>query len=132
MLKHFLLRHTRGVRTLLTQLMAAITTLSLSALAWADGGIIPISTDDQTASGSDFAQTLVHIFQKGLIPVVMLGGSVWVLWTGISTMANGVKEAGDRQKFDPLKNAIIKTVIVVVVGGALLYLLNELRTFKFS
>lgn len=106
--------------------------LLMSAHASFADGIIPISSNDQTQGGSDFAQTLINIFQKGVIPVVMIGGAVWVLWTGISTMSNGIKEAQDRQKFDPLKNAIIKTVIIVVVGGALLYLLDKVRTYSFG
>lgn len=105
--------------------------LSAGQLSFADG-IIPISSNDQTAPGSDFATTIVNIIQKDILPFVEILGAVWVLWTAISTMANGVKEAQEKQKFDPLKNAIIKTVIVVVVGGALLFLLDQVRNYKFT
>lgn len=108
---------------------AVITTLLTQSFVLADG-IIPISSDDQTQTGTDFATTLMHFIQKGLVPLVMVLAALWIIWTGISTMANGIKEAQDKQKFDPLKNAIIKTVIVVVIGGALIYLLTLVQQYK--
>jgi hypothetical protein len=110
-------------------ILLCLGSVSLSSLA---DGIIPISDKDQTGQNSDFAQTMITIFQSDIVPLIMIVAAVWVIWTGVSTMAGGIKEAQERQKFDPMKNAIIKTVIVVVVGGALLYLLNLVRVFKFS
>lgn len=107
---------------------ALTTTLCIQSFVLADG-IIPITAADETQTGSDFSSTLLHFVQKGLIPLVMVLAALWIIWTGISTMANGIKEAQDKQKFDPLKNAIIKTVIVVVVGGALIYLLTLVQKY---
>lgn len=105
-----------------------ITTLLMQPFTFADG-IIPISSDDQTSTGTDFAKVIMNILQKEIVPIVIVMGALWIIWTGISTMANGIKEAQEKQKFDPLKNAIIKTVIVVVVGGALLYLLTLIKSY---
>lgn len=105
--------------------------LLTTQISFADG-IIPISSNDQTRSGSDFAETLIHICQKAIIPLIMLLGAVGIIWIGISTMIGGIKESQEKQKFDPLKNAIVVTVVAVVVGGALLYLLERLRTYTFS
>ncbi len=113
------------------KLIFTVGLLSVGRLGIAEG-IIPISVNDQTTGDSDFATTAVKIIQKEILPFIEILGAVWILWTAIATMANGVKEAQEKQKFDPLKNAIIKTVLVVVVGGALLYLLDHVRTFTFS
>lgn len=102
---------------------------------WADGsasGIIPISADDQASDSADFAQIVINLFQREIIPFIEIAGGIWIIWTAISTMANGVKEAQEKQRFDPLKNAVIKTAIVVVVGGGLLYILDFIRVKKFS
>lgn len=105
-----------------------LSSLQISFADDTDNSPIPISSNDQTTSGTDFITTLMKIVQKDLVPFMEILAAVWIIWTGITTMANGVKEAQERQKFDPLKNAIIKTVIVVVVGGALIYLLDRVRT----
>lgn len=120
----------KRMKYFLNQILCNIFCFLLSCDTFATP-IIPVSSNDETAAGSDFAQTVVTIFQTDIIPIVMIGGAVWVIWTGIGAMANGIKEAQERQKFDPLKNAIIKTVIVVVVGGALLYLLDQVRSYSF-
>ena len=103
-----------------------------TALAAAAGGVIPVSSDDQTASGSDFAQTMISIFQKDIIPIIEIGAGIWIIWTGISSMAQGIKVAQEKQDFSPLKTAIFKTVTVVVVGGALIWLLDQIRTVTFG
>ncbi len=105
--------------------------LCTSSVSFADG-IIPISGDDTPSSNSDFAQTIIKIFQKDIIPLMIIAGAVWILWTAISLMSNGVKEAQELKKFDPLKNAIIKTAVVIVVGGVVLYLMNTARTYSFT
>tara|TARA_B100001996_G_C18647231_1_gene587894 strand:- start:808 stop:1209 length:402 start_codon:yes stop_codon:yes gene_type:complete len=111
--------------------IAAFIWLVSVQMAQADG-VIPISPDDKTASGSNFGQELVKIFQKDILPFIELAGGVLIVWQAITTMVGGVREAQEKQKFDPLKNAIIKVAIVVVVGGALLYLLDTMRSHAFS
>ncbi len=100
-------------------------------MSYADG-VIPTSASDQTTANQDFASTMLTILQKDVLPVIEVSGGIWIIWTSISAMAGGVKEAQEKQKFDPLKNAIIKTVLVVVVGGALLWLMDQLRTKTFN
>lgn len=119
------------MRIFYQKIMACIATLFFTVISIADP-IIPVSGNDETESGSGFAQTILAILQKEVLPIIIVAGALWILWTGIATMSNGIKEAQDRQKFDPLKNALIKTVIVVVVGGALLYLMDLVRTYTFS
>lgn|SRR3990167_2651959 len=120
----------KGVKNFINKSISIIGLLFFSIRSFATP-IIPVSTNDETQSGSDFAQTLITICQQEIIPVIMIFGAIWIIWTGISAMSNGIKEAQERQKFDPLKNAVIKTVIVVVVGGALLYLLDQIRSYSF-
>ena len=128
-----LLNKTRTGLSRVTQRGVGWLLLVSTALARADdGGIIPISNNEKTASGTSFAQTIVTIFQKDLIPIVMISSVVLILWLAIVGMASGMKEAVERGKLDPLKDAIIKTVIIVVIGAAILYLLNLVRTFSFS
>ena len=105
--------------------------LFLSQETFAGSQIIPIAQDEIPGDNNSFAQTIIKVFQMDIIPVIEIFSAVWILYTGIATMANGVKEAQERQKFDPLKNAIIKTVVIVVVGGILIYLMDQLRTFRF-
>jgi hypothetical protein len=105
--------------------------LLLNQGSFAGTQIIPIAQDEAPGDNNSFAQTIIKVFQTDIIPVIEIFSAVWILYTGITTMANGVKEAQERQKFDPLKNAIIKTVVIVVVGGILIYLMDQLRTFRF-
>jgi hypothetical protein len=113
------------------RLMIGLLIWRFASLSYADG-VIPTSAGDQTSANQDFATTMLTILQKDVLPVIEVAGGIWIIWTSISAMAGGVKEAQERQKFDPLKNAIIKTVLVVVVGGALLWLMDQLRTKTFT
>lgn len=116
----------------LTKAYAGLCLLSANVVYAGNGGggqngIIPTSTTDNTTQGQDFAQTVMHIFTKDIIPIIEIVGTVGILWISISALWNGLKEAQEMKKWDPLKNAIIKAVIVVVVGGALIYLLDQAR-----
>ena len=111
-----------------TKIFAASCMVAASNATLA-ANIIPIATDDQTADGTDFITTVMKVFQSKVVPFLMILGAIWVIWTSISMMANGIKEAQEKGKFDPLKAAIIKTVILVVIGGSLLYLLNMVATY---
>ena len=116
----------------LTKAYASLCLLSANVVYAGDGGgsngIIPISNSDQTGgTNKDFAQTVMSIFTKDIIPIIEIVGTVGILWIAISALWNGLKEAQEVKKWDPLKNAIIKAVIVVVVGGALIYLLDQAR-----
>ncbi len=115
--------------------LTALCLAMVSTHALADSGaagIIPISSNDEASTTKDFAQIIIDLFQREIIPFIEIAGGIWIVWTCISTMANGIKDAQEKQKFDPLKNAVIKTAIVVVVGGGLLYILDYIRVQQFG
>jgi len=114
------------------KVMSTLLIWTVSGLAFADGGIIPISTDDQTASGTDYAHTIVTIFQKDILPFIELGAGGFILFYALSGLWRGYKEYQDKKEFDHLKTAIIASVILIVVGGSILWLLDKLRTYQFS
>lgn len=95
-------------------------------------GIIPESSVGQTSSGTDFSTTAVNILQKDVIPFVELIAAMGFIWIAISTMFSGIKSSREKQEFTPMKEAIVTTVIAIVFGGALLYLLELARTHNFS
>ena len=101
--KHIFSKSKNLIRRVYEKCFATICLFAVTQTSVADE-IIPISSDDQVSSNSDFAQTIVTIIRKDLLPIIMLVGAAWLIWTGISTMSNGVKEAQDKQKFDPLKS----------------------------
>ena len=115
----------------LTKAYAGLCLLSATVVANAGtgNGIIPISSADQTGStNKDFAQTVLKIFTTDIIPVLEVVGAVGILWISLSALWNGLKEAQELKKWDPLKNAIIKAVLVIVIGGAILYLLQTVQS----
>jgi hypothetical protein len=123
-----------GIKEGYQRLLVSAGLLSVGSVSSADGSshVIPISTDEVPADNQSFSQSIIHVFQKDIIPVIEIFSATWILYTGVATMVNGVKEAQEKQRFDPLKNAIIKTVIVVVVGGLLVYLIDQLRSYTFT
>lgn len=115
----------------LTKAYAGLCLLSATVVANAGtgNGIIPISSADETGStNKDFAQTVLKIFTTDIIPVLEVVGAVGILWISLSALWNGLKEAQELKKWDPLKNAIIKAVLVIVIGGAILYLLQTVQS----
>lgn len=102
-----------------------------SCLAFADG-VIPISNNDETQSGHDFAETLMTIIQKDIMPVVEIGGAAVLLFVALNGLWSGYKEYQKTKEMDHLKGAVISSVILIVVGGAILYILDYIRTLKIT
>ena len=113
------------------KIISILSLWSISFIAFADG-VIPISSDDQTASGTDYSHTIITIIQKDILPFIELGSGAAILFYAISGLWRGYKEYQDRKEFDHLKTAIIASVILIVVGGSILYLLDKLRSYQFN
>ncbi|OGT35652.1 MAG: hypothetical protein A3F11_07030 [Gammaproteobacteria bacterium RIFCSPHIGHO2_12_FULL_37_14] len=118
------------ITMLYSKIMSVLFLVLASQASFADP-IIPVSTNDQTSSGSSYAQTILTIFQQEIIPIVLIFGAITILWISISSVVSGVKEARELRKFEPLKEAIIISATAIVVGGSILYLLNQVRTYSF-
>lgn len=100
-----------------------------SNLALADmGQLIPISHDDQTSGSTNAAQTFVKIICKDVIPLILVAAAVFIIYSAITGILTGMKDSQKEGKFEPLKDALIKAAIVVVVGGALIYMLSQVPT----
>jgi undecaprenyl pyrophosphate phosphatase UppP len=119
------------LKSIYLKIMSSLLLWSISLIAFADG-VIPISSNDETASGHNYAETIVTIIQKDILPFVELGAGAAILFYAISGLWKGYKEYQDRKEFDHLKTAIIASVILIVVGGSILYLLDKLRNYQFS
>lgn len=98
----------------------------------ASGGVIPISSTDQTNDNSDFATTLVTILQKDILPIVEIGGAAVILFIALNGLWSGYKDYQKDKNMDHLKSAVLSSVILIVVGGAVLYLLERLRNYTLS
>lgn len=96
------------------------------------GGVIPISSTDQTKDNSDFATTLVTILQKDILPIVEIGGAAVILFIALNGLWSGYKDYQKDKNMDHLKSAVLSSVILIVVGGAVLYLLERLRNYTLS
>ena len=94
--------------------------------------LIPISSEDQTADGSNVAATIVKILQKDILPLVELGGAAYLLFVAFGGIWKGYHEYQREKEMGPLKNAVIASTIAIVVGGAILFVLDKLRTYTFS
>ena len=92
-------------------------------LSFADG-LIPISEDEQSKTGTSFTTTITNILKKEVIPVIMIVLSIWIVYEAFSILSEGLRESKEKQKFEPLKDALVKMGVIVVFGGALLYLLQ--------
>lgn len=121
-------RFFQWIKLNISRLWITLLLLMPSTLVWADKKpVIPISGDDQTDSNQDFTQTLITIMQKDAIPIIMIIAGIWAVWTAITTVAGGVNESRTKQDWTPLKDALIKAGIVVVVVGALIFLLTYIQ-----
>ena len=101
-------------------------------LAYADsGGVIPISDIDQTGDSTSFASTIMDILQQDILPLVEVGSAAVVLFVALNGLWAGYKEYQKDKNMDHLKGAVISSCILIVVGGAVLYLLDRLRTYSF-
>lgn len=119
------------LKSIYLKITATFFLWSIALIAFADG-VIPVSSDDQTASGSDYSHTIITIIQKDILPFVELGAGAAILFYSISGLWRGYKEYQEKKEFDHLKTAIIASVILIVVGGSILYLLDKLRSYQFS
>jgi hypothetical protein len=101
-------------------------------IALADsGGVIPISNVDQTADNTDFSTTLTNITQQDILPLIEIGGAAVILFVALNGLWSGYKDYQKDKNMDHLKSSVISSVILIVVGGAVLYLLDRLRTYNF-
>lgn len=91
--------------------------------------IIPVSADDQTADNSDFAQTGLSILQKDILPFIEVIGGLAILYAALAGLWKGYKAYQTEREIGPLKEAIISSVIMIVFGGAIIYLLDMLRSW---
>lgn len=103
--------------------------LTFTSHACLADGIIPISTEDKAVAGTNFAKTIIDILKLDIIPLITVAAAIWVIWQGITTMSHGIKESRDRSDMGPLKEAILKTAIIVVMGGSLIFLLMYVKNF---
>jgi len=95
------------------------------------GGVIPISDVDQTGDNTDFSTTLTNIIQQDILPLIEIGGAAVILFVALNGLWSGYKDYQKDKNMDHLKSAVISSVILIVVGGAVLYLLDRLRTYNF-
>ena len=95
------------------------------------GGVIPISDVDQTGDNTDFSTTLTNIIQQDILPLIEIGGAAVILFVALNGLWSGYKDYQKDKNMDHLKSSVISSVILIVVGGAVLYLLDRLRTYSF-
>jgi len=113
----------KGLKIGYVRVMAGCLLFSISALTFADG-IIPISQDDQTASGTDFGHTFLMMLKDDFLPIIEYGGAIILVFMAIVGLWKGHKEAQDRKDSGPFKEAIVHAVLLVVIGGSLFWLLD--------
>ena len=98
---------------------------------WANN-VIPISDDDTVKSGESVITAIIRILQKEVLPLVEIGGGAVVLLVALNGLWKGYKEYQRERDMDPLKQAIVASVLLMVLGGTVLYLIDTLRSYTFS
>jgi hypothetical protein len=78
------------------------------------------------------ATTFISILQKDILPLTELGGACYLLYVCLGGIWKGYQEYQREKDMAPLKHAVIASTIAIVVGGALLFLLDKLREYKFQ
>lgn len=107
--------------------MVFILVWTAPIFALADDMIIPISSDDQISSSQDPLQTTLHIIGTKLLPLLMYGGAIFLLYYALSTIWHGLNEAREKKESDPLKRAVTHSVVAILFGGMVIYILAQIQ-----
>lgn len=93
------------------------------------GGVIPIATDvTQKITNKGFSEGIMFVFAQKIIPFMQLASGVLILFFAISAILSGVQEAKVERNWSPMKDKIIISVLLVVIGGVFIALLGVVGT----
>ena len=121
----------RTVSQMYLKISLCLWLLSMKVIAFANN-VIPISDDDTVKSGESVITAIIRILQKEVLPLVEIGGGAIVLLVALNGLWKGYKEYQRERDLDPLKHAIVASVLLMVLGGTVLYLIDTLRSYTFS
>lgn len=126
---HFLRKVTINITNLVKNGYWVLGMLLVSHASFANA-IIPISTADQQKANENFATTIIRIFQTGILPLLELLGGIYILWKALTGIWSGFEDYQKTKESDRLKQAVINSAILIVVGGAILFALDALRVWS--
>jgi hypothetical protein len=109
-------------------ILCCIGSITHSAFA---NNLIPISSDETPKDGSSVAAIFLSVLQKDILPILEVGGAVYVLYASLSGIWKGYHEYQRERDLGPFKSAVISAVALVVFGGIILYLIDQLRSYSF-
>lgn len=97
------------------------------------GSVIPISQDIITQATSDGVNsTIIYIVQQYICPLVEVISGLLIVYYAISSLISGVLEAKVEKSWHPMKDKLLIAFITVTCGGLFLWLLDYIRTYKFT
>lgn len=118
-------------RKLLSSLWVTCSCFLLHNVALANT-LIPMSSDDAPEEGTSVATTWVTIFQKEILPLIEIFVTAIMLFYALKGLWKGYAEYQREKDMGALKEAAIASVILIVFGGTVIYLLDLLRSYQFA
>lgn len=86
----------------------------LSQLSFADGSIIP--TVDGNQQGKSFIYTLNYYIANYAAPIILYGGSIFLLASSCWGIYGGYKKYQQSQDFGEFKNSLVGGVLMIAVA----------------
>lgn len=113
------------------RLMTGLLVLCCQGIAFADG-IIPTTDADVPSSSKDFLTILLTIWQKEVAPIVEVAGAIMLLFAALGGLWKGYGDYQKEKDWSHIKQAVIASSLMIVVGGAILMLIDMTRTHPFN
>lgn len=111
------------LNTLWFRLSIFLFSAVISTAALADDGIIPVSSDEQIQSGESFIDVCKAILKENAT-FIEFGLATLIAVMAVVGLVHGYNKSVDEHNNKPLMATLTRVIIMVIFGGALIYLLQ--------
>lgn len=96
------------------------------------GSLIPLSSEQKIKDGTGIDSAIMKLLQGGIIPLFEIILALGLLWKIGSGLWGAYKLYLHERDLSSLKEAMISSVFVGIMGGIVVYLLDNVRNYEFT
>lgn len=93
---------------------------------------IPITSGEDLQNDESIGDFAMEVIKKDIIPAIVFISAFVFIYLAISGLIRGYQDYQREKDLAPLKAAIGACIIIISIGGGLMYFLLALQKFTFS